>query len=434
MYNNTMLNHSHVTKNKAYHKKGNFIMKKEKKQYKKVVLAYSGGLDTSIIIPWLKENYGCEVIAMAADVGQKEELDGLQEKAIATGASKLYIADLKEELVEDFIWPTLKAGAKYEGYLLGTSFARPPIAKALVDIAKKENADAICHGCTGKGNDQVRFELTIKALAPHLDVIAPWREWDIQSREQAIDYAESHNIPLKINRETSYSKDKNLWHLSHEGLDLEDPTNEPQYEKILELGVTPEQAPDKPTYVTLDFEKGIPVAVDGKKMSGLDIIEALNVLGGANGIGIFDVLENRLVGMKSRGVYETPGGTILYHAHEVLETLCLDKESSHFKETTAQKYADLVYNGQWYTPLREALDAFVNVTQERVTGTVKLKLYKGNIINAGTTSPFTLQDLAISSFGESEYDHSDAAGFINLFGLPIKVKAQLDAQRESNQK
>lgn len=409
-------------------------MSKEKKQYKKVVLAYSGGLDTSIIIPWLKENYGCEVIAMAADVGQKEELDGLQEKAIATGASKLYIADLKEELVEDFIWPTLKAGAKYEGYLLGTSFARPPIAKALVDIAKKENADAICHGCTGKGNDQVRFELTIKALAPHLDVIAPWREWDIQSREQAIDYAEAHDIPLKINRETSYSKDKNLWHLSHEGLDLEDPANEPQYEKILELGVTPEQAPDKATYVTLNFEKGIPVSIDGKKMSGLDIIETLNQLGGANGIGIFDVLENRLVGMKSRGVYETPGGTILYHAHEVLETLCLDKETSHFKQTTAQKYADLVYNGQWYTPLREALDAFVDSTQERVTGSVKLKLYKGNIINAGTTSPYTLQDLAISSFGESEYDHSDAAGFINLFGLPIKVKAQLDAQRENNQK
>lgn len=402
---------------------------KAKKQYKKVVLAYSGGLDTSIIIPWLKDNYGCEVIAMAADVGQKDELDGLEEKALKTGASKLYIADLQKELVEDFIWPTLKAGAKYETYLLGTSFARPPIAKALVDIALKEGADAIAHGCTGKGNDQVRFELTVKALAPQLDVIAPWREWDIKSREDAIDYAEAHDIPLKINRETNYSKDKNLWHLSHEGLDLEDPANEPMYDKILEMGVTPEKAPDKPTYLTLEFEKGVPVALNGQKMDGVALIDKLNELGGANGVGILDIVENRLVGMKSRGVYETPGGAILYHAHETLETICLDKETSHFKQVAGQKYADLVYNGQWYTPLREALDAFVDSTQQTVSGTVKLKLYKGNIINAGVTSPYTLHDLEIASFGESDYDHADAGGFINLFGLPLKVKAQLDAKR-----
>ncbi|MDL2324144.1 argininosuccinate synthase [Ruminococcaceae bacterium OttesenSCG-928-A16] len=407
-------------------------MEKSKKQFKKVVLAYSGGLDTSIIIPWLKENYGCEVIAMAADVGQKSELDGLEEKAINTGASKLYVVDLNKELVEDFIWPTLKAGAKYENYLLGTSFARPPIAKALVEIAKKEGADAICHGCTGKGNDQVRFELTVKALAPELAVIAPWREWDITSREEAIEYAEARDIPLKINRETNYSKDKNLWHLSHEGLDLEDPANEPQYDKILEMGVSPEKAPDAPTYITLGFEKGIPVALNGQKMDGVALIEKLNEVGGANGIGILDVVENRLVGMKSRGVYETPGGAILYHAHEVLETICLDKETSHFKQIAAQKYATLVYNGQWYTPLRKALDAFVDETQSTVTGEVKLKLYKGNIINAGVTSPTTLYDMEIASFGESDYDHADAAGFINLFGLPIKVKAQLEAKRKQN--
>lgn len=396
-----------------------------KKQYKKVVLAYSGGLDTSIIIPWLKENYGCEVIAMAADVGQKDELDGLEEKALKTGAAKLYVANLNRELVEDFIWPTLKAGAKYEGYLLGTSFARPPIAKALVEIAQKEGADAIAHGCTGKGNDQVRFELTAKALAPDIDVIAPWREWDIKSREDAIDYAEAHNVPLKINRETNYSKDKNLWHLSHEGLDLEDPANEPDYDKILEMGVSPEKAPDTPTYVTIDFKTGVPTAVNGEEMDGVALIEALNTLGGANGIGLLDLVENRLVGMKSRGVYETPGGAILYHAHEVLETLCLDKETSHFKQIAAQKYADLVYNGQWYTPLRAALDAFVDETQKTVTGTVKLKLYKGNIINAGVYSPYSLHDLEIASFGESDYDHADAGGFINLFGLPIKVQAKL---------
>lgn len=401
-----------------------------KKQYKKVVLAYSGGLDTSIIIPWLKENYNCEVIAVAGDVGQKSELEGLEEKALKTGASKLYVADLQKELVEDFIWPTLKAGAKYEGYLLGTSFARPPIAKAMVEVALKEGADAICHGATGKGNDQVRFELTVKALAPELGIIAPWREWDIQSREDAIEYAEARNIPLKINRETNYSKDMNLWHLSHEGLDLEDPANEPNYDKILELGVSPEKAPDKATYISLGFEKGIPVSLNGEKMEGVALIEKLNELGGANGIGLLDLVENRLVGMKSRGVYETPGGTILYHAHEVLESICLDKETQHFKQTVAQKMADIVYNGQWYTPLREAIDAFVDKTQETVTGEVKLKLYKGNIINAGVTSPFTLYSEEIASFATGDqFSHSDAEGFINLFGLPIKVKAMLDAKR-----
>ena len=399
-----------------------------KKSYKKVVLAYSGGLDTSIIIPWLKENYGCEVIAMAADVGQKDELDGLEEKAKKTGASKLYIADLKQELVNEYIWPTLKAGAKYETYLLGTSFARPPIAKALVEVAKKENADAVAHGCTGKGNDQVRFELTVKALAPDLDVIAPWREWDIVSREDAIDYAAAHDVPLKINRETNYSKDKNLWHLSHEGLDLENPANAPLYDKILELGVSPEKAPDTPTEISVEFKQGIPVAVNGKEMDGVALIEELNRVGGANGIGILDIVENRLVGMKSRGVYETPGGAILYHAHEVLESICLDKETAHFKQTVAQKYAELVYNGQWCTPLREAMDAFVDATQKNVTGTVKLKLYKGNIINQGVSSPYSLYDVDIASFGKSEYKHSDAGGFINLFGLPLYVKAKLEAK------
>ena len=398
------------------------------KQYKKVVLAYSGGLDTSIIIPWLKENYGnCEVVAVCVDVGQGTELDGLEEKAIKTGASKLYIENIQKEFVEDYIWPTLKAGAKYEGYLLGTSFARYPIAKRLVEIAKAENADAICHGCTGKGNDQVRFELTIKAFAPDLDVIAPWRIWDIKSREEEIQYAEAHNIPLKITRETNYSKDKNLWHLSHEGLDLESPANEPMFDKILELGVSPEKAPDQATYVTLTFEKGIPVALDGQKMDGVSLIEKLNEIGGANGIGIFDVVENRLVGMKSRGVYETPGGTILYHAHDVLETICLDKETSHFKAIVAQKMADIVYNGQWYTPLCDAIRAFVDQTQETVNGDVKLKLYKGNIINAGVTSPDTLYDEQTASFDEdNDYDQMDSQGFINLFGLPITVKAKKD--------
>ena len=361
---------------------------------KKVVLAYSGGLDTSIIIPWLKENYdGCEVIAVAGNVGQGTELKGLEEKAKKTGASKLYIADLTDEFVDDYIFPTLKAGAVYENkYLLGTSFARPIIAKRIVEIALAEGADAICHGCTGKGNDQVRFELTIKAFAPNMKIIAPWRIWDLKSRDEEIDYAEAHNVPLNISRETNYSKDKNIWHLSHEGLDLENPANEPDYDKILELGVSPEKAPDKATYVTIGFEKGVPVSVDGKKMKGSEIVALLNKLGGENGIGIADIVENRLVGMKSRGVYETPGGTILYHAHEVLETLCLDKETAHFKQHIAVKFADLVYNGQWFTPLREALSAFVDSTQQTVTGEVKLKLYKGNIINAGVTSPYSLYD------------------------------------------
>jgi argininosuccinate synthase len=399
------------------------------KQFKKVVLAYSGGLDTSIIISWLKENYGCEVIAVAADVGQGTELDGLEEKAIKTGASKLYIEDINKEFVEDFIWPTLKAGAKYENYLLGTSFARPPIAKRLVEIAKKEGADAIAHGCTGKGNDQVRFELTIKALAPEMSIIAPWRIWDIKSRDEEIDYAEAHNIPLKITRETNYSKDKNLWHLSHEGMDLEDPANEPKYDKILEMSVSPEQAPDKPTYVAITFEKGVPVAIDGEKLDGVAMIKKLNKLGGENGIGLLDIVENRLVGMKSRGVYETPGGTILYHAHDVLETLTLDKETSHYKALVAQKYAELVYNGQWYTPLREAIDAFVDKTQEKVTGEVNLKLYKGNIINAGTKSPYSLYSEDIATFGADKvYNQKDSEGFINLFGLPLKVKAMLEKE------
>ena len=402
---------------------------------KKVVLAYSGGLDTSIIIPWLKENYdGCEVIAVAGNVGQGKELKGLEEKAIKTGASKLYIADLTDEFVDDYVFPTLKAGAVYEGkYLLGTSFARPVIAKKIVEIALKEGADAICHGCTGKGNDQVRFELTIKAFAPNMKIIAPWRIWDLKSRDEEIDYAEAHNVPLAINRETNYSKDKNLWHLSHEGLDLEDPANEPMYDKILELGVSPEKAPDKPTYVTVSFEKGVPVAIDGVKMKGSDIVAKLNELGGANGIGIADIVENRLVGMKSRGVYETPGGTILYHAHEVLETLCLDKETMHFKQHVAVKFADLVYNGQWFTPLREALSAFVDSTQQTVTGDVKLKLYKGNIINAGVTSPYSLYDEDIATFAEDDvYDQKDSAGFINLFGLPIKVQAMMKQRQKDN--
>ncbi len=384
------------------------------KEIKKIVLAYSGGLDTSIIIPWLHENYpGCEVICVAGNVGQDSEIVGLEERAKKTGASKLYIEDIQDEFVNDFIFPTLKAGAKYEGYLLGTSFARPPIAKRLVEIAKKEGADAICHGCTGKGNDQVRFELTIKALAPELEIIAPWRIWNIKSRDQEIEYAEAHNVPIKITRETNYSKDMNLWHLSHEGLDLEDPANEPQYNKkgFLELGVSPEQAPDKPTYVTIHFEKGIPTSLDGEKMDGVKLIKTLNKLGGENGIGLFDVVENRLVGMKSRGVYETPGGTILYHAHEVLETICLDKETQHYKYGLAQKYADIVYNGQWYTPLREAMDAFVDKTQETVTGDVKLKLYKGNIINAGVTSPYTLYSEDFASFGEDDvYDQTECKG------------------------
>ncbi len=406
-----------------------------KKEIKKIALAYSGGLDTSIIIPWLKETYpGCEVIAISADVGQGTELDGLEEKAIKTGASKLYIEDLKEEFITDYIYPTMKAGAVYEGeYLLGTSFARPIIAKRIVEIAKAEGCDSICHGCTGKGNDQVRFELTIKAFAPEMNIIAPWRVWDIKSRDEEIDYAEAHNVPLKINRETNYSKDKNLWHLSHEGLDLENPANEPQYNKpgFLELGISPEQAPDEPTYVTLDFEKGIPTALNGEKLSPVAMLEKLNKLGGENGIGLVDIVENRLVGMKSRGVYETPGGTILYRAHKVLETLTLDRETTHYKELIAAKYAEIVYYGQWFTPLREALDAFVEETQKTVTGTVKLKLYKGNLINAGVTSPYSLYDEEIATFDEDEvYNQYDAEGFINLFGLPLKVKAMVDKKNK----
>ena len=398
---------------------------------KKVVLAYSGGLDTSIIIPWLKENYNNpEIIAVSGNVGQADELEGLEEKALKTGASKLYVLDLTDEYVNDYIIPTMQAGAIYEEYLLGTSTARPCIAKGLVEIALKEGADAICHGCTGKGNDQVRFELAIKHFAPDMKIIAPWREWTIQSREEEIDYAEAHNVPLKINRETNYSKDKNLWHLSHEGLDLEDTGNEPQYEKpgFLEMGVSPVAAPDQPTYIELDFEAGVPVALDGKKMSAKEIILKLNELGGQNGIGLLDIVENRLVGMKCRGVYETPGGTILYAAHSALETMCLDKMTMHEKQKLAITFGELVYNGQWFTPLREALSAFVDKTQERVTGTVKLKLYKGNIIKAGIWSDQSLYSEEIATFGESDYNQADAAGFINLYGLPIKVQALVDGK------
>ena len=420
----------------VYEKRKGYIMAKAKKDIKKVVLAYSGGLDTSIIIPWLKENYNnCEVIAVSADVGQGTELDGLEEKALKTGASKLYIEDLKEEFIQEYVYPTVQAGAVYENkYLLGTSFARPIIAKRIVEIAKAEGADAICHGCTGKGNDQVRFELTIKAFAPEMTIIAPWREWSIKSREEEIEYAEAHNIPLKINRETNYSKDKNIWHLSHEGLDLEDPANEPQYNHpgFLELGVSPEQAPDEPTYVTIHFEKGKPTAINGKEMNGVEVVTTLNELGGKNGVGLADIVENRLVGMKSRGVYETPGGAILYHAHNKLEELCLDRDTFHYKQQIGLKFAELVYYGQWFTPLREALSAFVDSTQQTVTGDVKLKLYKGNIIDAGVTSPYRLYDPEIATFDEDEvYNQADADGFINLFGLPIKVYAHMKAKTEN---
>ena len=402
---------------------------------KKIVLAYSGGLDTSVIIPWLKENYeGCEVIAVSVDVGQADELDGLEEKALKTGASKLYIEDMRREFIEEYIYPTLKAGAKYENqYLLGTSFARPIIAKRIVEIAKAEGADAICHGCTGKGNDQVRFELTIKAFAPFMKIIAPWRIWDMKSRSNEIDYAEAHHIPLKINRETNYSKDKNLWHLSHEGLDLENPANEPNYDKILEMSVTPEKAPDKPTYVTIHFEKGIPTAVDGEELGSLELMAKLNKLGGENGIGILDMVENRLVGMKSRGVYETPGGTILYKAQEALETLTLDRDTMHATQILSHRFAELVYFGKWFTPLREALSAFVDATQETCTGDVKLKLYKGNIILSSTTSPYSLYDAEVATFDQDKvYNQADAGGFINLYGLPIWVKAVLDEKRKND--
>ena len=407
------------------------------KKFNKVVLAYSGGLDTSVIIPWLKENYGCEVIAVVGNVGQKDsELEGLEEKALKTGASKIYIEDLTEEFVNDYIFPTIKADAVYEGkYLLGTSFARPIIGKRMVEIAKKEGADAICHGCTGKGNDQVRFELAIKAFAPEMDVIAPWRIWDIKSREEEIAYALEKKVPIKISYDTNYSKEMNLWHLSHEGLDLEDPANEPNYAKILELSKTLEAAPDKATYITLTFEKGIPVALNGERMDGVKLIKELNKVGGENAIGITDMVENRLVGMKSRGVYETPGGTILYKAHKDLEELCLDKETAHFKESVALKFADLVYNGQWYSPLREALSEFVDKTQETVTGEIKLKLYKGNIVNAGMTSPYSLYSEEYATFGEDAvYDQKDSAGFINLFGLPTTVQAKMKAKTQSEGK
>ena len=398
----------------------------DKSKIKKIVLAYSGGLDTSVIIPWLKEHYNDpEIIAVAADVGQGDELDGLEEKAIKTGASKLIIADLTDEMCDDIIVPSVMMDAKYEKYLLGTAFARPVIGKKLAEIALAEGADAIAHGATGKGNDQVRFELAIKRFAPDMKIIAPWREWDIKSREEEIDYAEAHNVPLKISRETNYSKDKNLWHLSHEGLDLEDPANEPDYDKpgFLEMGVSPFQAPDKPTYVTIDFEAGAPVALDGEKMKASQIIKKLNAIGGANGIGIIDIVENRLIGMKDRGVYETPGGSILYFAHEQLEMLTVDKDTLHEKKKLAVDLADQIYNGKWYSALTNALVAFANESNKLVTGSVKLKLYKGNIIPAGTTSPYTLYSEELVTFGESDYDQAQAAGFINIWGLPTQVEA-----------
>jgi argininosuccinate synthase len=404
----------------------------KKEDIKKVVLAYSGGLDTSIIIPWLKENYNnCEVIAVTGNMGQKDELEGLEEKALATGASKLYIEDLTKEFLDNYAFEALKAGAVYEQYLLGTALARPPIAKRIAEIALEEKADAICHGCTGKGNDQVRFELTIKAFAPDMHIIAPWREWDIKSRKEEIEYAQVHNIPLKFSAETSYSKDKNIWHLSHEGLDLEYPENEPKYNEpgFLEMGVSPEMAPDKATYVSVGFEKGIPTSIDGVKMDSVELVTKLNQLGGENGIGLLDIVENRLVGMKNRGVYETPGGTILYKAHAMLESICLDKDTMHFKEMVGKKLGELVYNGLWFTPLREAIKAFVDKTQETVTGQVKLKLYKGNIINAGVSSPYSLYDPEIATFDEDEvYNQKDSEGFINLFGLPLEVVARMKAK------
>ena len=402
-------------------------MKKE--AIKKIILAYSGGLDTSIIIPWLKENYNDpEIVAVAADVGQGDELDGLEEKALKTGASKLIIADLSDEMCDEVIVPSLMMDAKYEKYLLGTAFARPVIGKKLAEIAKAEGADAIAHGCTGKGNDQVRFEMAIKRFAPDMPIIAPWREWAIKSRDEEIDYAEAHKVPLKISRETNYSKDKNLWHLSHEGLDLEDPALEPNLDKplFLEMSVSPYQAPDKPTEVSMEFEAGVPVAVNGEKIKVSAIIKKLNALGGANGIGILDIVENRLIGMKDHGIYETPGGTILYFAHEQLEMLTLDKETSHLKSKLAVDYADLIYNGKWYTPLQEALTAFAKKANEHCTGMVKLKLYKGNMINAGITSPYSQYSEELVTFGESDFDQAASAGFISIWGLPTKVQALLD--------
>ena len=391
---------------------------------RKIVLAYSGGLDTSIIIPWLKENYDCEVIAVAGDVGQGEELSPLKEKAIKTGASAIYIEDLRKEFVEDFIFPTIKAGAIYEGkYLLGTSFARPIIAKRLVEIAEREGADAICHGATGKGNDQVRFELTIKALNPHLQIIAPWRIWDIKSRDEEIDYAKARGIDVPVTKKRPYSMDRNLWHLSHEGHDLEDPWNEPKNDLYM-ICVPPEEAPDTPTYLEIEFDKGIPVAVNGEKLDGIALIEKLNQVAAANGVGICDMVENRLVGMKSRGVYETPAGTVLYAAHAALESITLDRDTQHYKQDVANRFAELVYYGQWYTPLREALSAFVDSTQQTVTGKVRIKLYKGNCTAVGIASPYSLYNEEFATFGEDAvYDQKDSAGFINLFGLPMTVNA-----------
>ena len=401
----------------------------------KIVLAYSGGLDTSVIIPWLKENYDAEVIAVCGDVGQGKETEGLEEKALKTGASKLYIADLTEEFITDAIYPCIKANAVYEGkYLLGTSMARPIIAKKLVEIAKKEGATAICHGATGKGNDQVRFELTIKALAPELKIIAPWRldTWGMQSRDDELAYLEAHGIPFEASHDNSYSRDRNIWHLSHEGLELEDPANEPNYKHLLQLGVSPEDAPDVPEYITLDFEAGVPVAVNGEKLGPVEMLKKLNEIGGKNGIGIADICENRVVGMKSRGVYETPGGTILYYAHRELEYLCTDKKAQAFNEVASNKFTELVYSGEWYTPLREALSAYFDKVNETVTGTVKLKLYKGNIIPAGSTSPYSLYNESMASFTTGElYNHKDADGFINLFGLPLKVRAMMMANHEN---
>lgn len=402
-------------------------------QWKKVALAYSGGLDTSIIIPWLKENYGCEVIAVVGNVGQFIDEEKLTKKALDTGASKIFIEDLTEEFISDYAFEALKGNAKYEGvYLLGTATARPLIAKRLVEIALAEGCDAIAHGCTGKGNDQIRFEMAIRHFAPDMPIIAPWRLWDIEDREEEIRYAEARNIPLEITRETNYSKDENIWHLSHEGLDLEDPANEPRYDHILEWAVTPEKAPDEPTYLTVSYEQGTPVAINGEKMGPIEIVSYLNKVGGANGVGIDDIVENRLVGMKSRGVYENPAGAILYHTHRVLETLTLDRDLLHYQDIVGHELAKLIYNGQWFTPLREGISAFLQVTQQNVTGDVKIKLYKGNIINAGVTSPKSLYDEAIVSFDDAKsYTHGDASGYLKLYTLPTMIRAKMEAHKEA---
>lgn len=414
-------------------------MSNTKKDIKKIVLAYSGGLDTSVIIPWLKENYpGAEVIAACADVGQPDDFEAIEKKAYASGASKVYVMDIKKEFMEQYVWPTVKAGAVYEGkYLLGTSFARPLISKKLVEVAKKEGADAIAHGATGKGNDQVRFELTVKALAPEMTLIAPWRMWNLKSREDELKYAEAHNVPIDYQSEENpypYSMDWNIWHLSHEGDDLENPANAPK-DMVYMVTKTPEQAPDAPEYVKIDFEQGVPVAVNGKKMDAVELITALNEIGARNGVGIVDIVENRLVGMKSRGIYENPGGAIIMYAHRELEYLCLDRDTFHYKENVANKFAELVYDGKWFSPLREALSAFVDETQKTVTGQVTLKLYKGNIISAGSTSPYSLYSQEFVTFGEDDvYDQTDAEGFINLFGLPLKMRALMKQHAEKQGK